>query len=449
MKPYYIAFINILSAWLYLLSFNTIAQPIDANKIDALIQKNISNIGQCHFTLIKNGSSLYDNNFTSSNERILSNSRIKISTSSMWLATAAILAVLEQNNISIETDLNKILPQFKGDKGKITIRQLLSHTSGFPINSSFLKNRSITLAQSVDSIAKYVALTNSPGKNFTYGGVSIQVAARIAEVISKKSWEQLFYELIAKPCQMNVTDFGKAKSVIIGEGAYSSGKDYTNFLKMILNKGTYNGIKVLNEKTVNEMLTDQTGGLPLGYVPYLYKTLQNSRFYGLGVWIERIDPKTKHGTEVNCQGAKGFTPWINTCKKTLGVFAVNGDLRSVQSTVDDILILLDDSFKDNCSDKATEDLEELETVSGRIKDIVSNPSSQTINIAFQLEKGAMVSLKLFNSLGNEISQILNKQLPSGEHSFSFKTNEIPAGIYFYQLKVNDKLETKKVTISKK
>lgn len=449
MKPHYIAFINILSAWLYLLSFNAVAQPIDVNKIDALIQKNIGNIGQCNFTLIKNGSSLYENSFTSSNERILSSSRIKISTSSIWLATAAILAVLEQNNISIETDLNKILPQFKGDKGKITIRQLLSHTSGFPTNSSFLKNRSITLAQSVDSIAKYVALTNSPGKNFTYGGVSIQVAARIAEVISKKSWEQLFYELIAKPCQMNVTDFGKAKSVIIGEGAYSSGKDYTNFLKMILNKGTYNGIKVLNEKTVNEMLTDQTGGLPLGYVPYLYKTLQNSRFYGLGVWIERIDPKTKHGTEVNCQGAKGFTPWINTCKKTLGVFAVNGDLRSVQSTVDDILILLDDSFKDNCNDKATEDLEDLETVSGRIKDIVSNPSSQTINIAFQLEKGAMVSLKLFNSLGNEISQILNKQLPSGEHSFSFKTNEIPAGIYFYQLKVNDKLETKKVTISKK
>jgi hypothetical protein len=112
-------------------------------------------------------------------------------------------------------------------------------------------------------------------------------------------------------------------------------------------------------------------------------------------------------------------------------------------------ILLDDTFKDNCNDKATDDIEDLETISGRIKDVISDPSSQTINIAFQLEKVAMVSLKLFNSLGNEISQIINKQLPSGEHSFSFKTNEIPAGIYFYQLKVNDKLETKKVTISKK
>lgn len=425
------------------------AQYIDAGKIEPLIQRNIAELKQCHLTIIKGSNTIYDKSFASGTDKIVATTRIKISTSSIWLASAAILAVTEHNNISIDTEIGKILPQFKGEKGKVTIRQLLSHTSGYPTNTIYLKNKSITLAQCVDSIAQFTSLSHAPGKSFAYGGVSIQIAARAAEVISKKSWEQLFYEYIGKPCQMTVTDFGKAKSVSVGEGAYSSAKDYSHFMKMILNKGNFNGTKVLSEKTVQEMLTDQTGGLPLGYVPYLYKTLQNSRFYGLGVWIDRIDPKTKMATEVNCQGNKGFTPWLNTCKKLIGVFAVNAELKKVQGTVDDIFIVLEEIYKDNCNDMAIENTEDVETISGRIKEVSSNASTQTIFISFLLEKNSFVNLKLFNSLGNEVNQILNKQMPQGEHSIPFRTNEIPAGIYFYQLKVNDKLETKKVVVSKK
>jgi CubicO group peptidase (beta-lactamase class C family) len=438
----------IVTLLLLLQAISTTAQTLDLNKIDNAINENITTTGSAHLILFRSNAEILNKSYTNTPQKITATTRIKISTASIWLASATILSIVDEGYITLDTEISKVLPQFKGDKGKVTIRQLLSHTSGFPTNSIYLKDRNLSLEQSVDSIAKHLSLTNPSGKSFSYGGVSIQIAARIAEVVSKKSWEQLFYEQIAKPCAMSVSDFGKAKSIMIGDGAYSSANDYHNFLKMILNKGMYNGKRVLSEKMINEMLTDHTGGLPLGYTPYRFRTSQNSRFYGLGVWIERIDPKTKIGTEINSQGARGFTPWINTCKNIGGVFAVYGDLKSAQSTVDGIKILLEDNYIDKCNDIATENIENLETISGRIKESSSVASSNTMLITFQLDKNSFVNLKFFDSLGNEITQILNKQMNAGEHTIPLNTSELPSGVYFYRLKVNERLETKKVTIKK-
>jgi hypothetical protein len=59
-----------------------------------------------------------------------------------------------------------------------------------------------------------------------------------------------------------------------------------------------------------------------------------------------------------------------------------------------------------------------------------------------------VNLKLFDSLGNEIAELVNKQLMAGEHLIPFNINNLPSGIYFYRLKINDRMETKKITVKK-
>jgi CubicO group peptidase (beta-lactamase class C family) len=433
----------LLSGILILNAFSGFSQNLDTIKIDKALNENIAATGSINFILSKNNNILYSKSYNNTSQKINATSRIKISTASIWLATVAVLATIEKKSISLDTEIGKILPQFQGEKGKVTIRQLLSHTGGFPTNSIYLKSRNLTLAQSVDSIAKNVSLNKSPGKAFSYGGTSIQIAARIAEVVAEKSWEQLFFEEIAAPCQMTVTDFGKAKSVMVGDGAYSSGKDYSNFLKMILNKGVYNNTRVLSEKMITEMLTDHTSKLPLGYTPYKFRTSQNSRFYGLGIWIERLDNKTKIATEVNCQGARGFTPWLNTCENIAVVISVYGDLKSVQYTIDDLKNIIENNFSSNCFDTPTEN---TEPISGLIKEV--DISSQKINIKFLLDKYSFVNLKLFDSLGNEIAELVNKQLMAGEHLIPFNINNLPSGIYFYRLKINDRMETKKITVKK-
>jgi hypothetical protein len=293
-----------------------------------------------------------------------------------------------------------------------------------------------------------VKLLHAPGKAFTYGAVGIQIAARVAEVVTGKSWEQIFFEQIAKPCQMTMTDFGKAKSVSAADGAYSTGKDYANFLKMLLSKGKFAGVRILSEKSIEEMFTAHTEGLPLGYTPYRFKTSQNSRFYGLGVWIERIDPKTRIGTDVSCQGARGFTPWLNTCKNIAGVYAVYGDLKSVQSVIDRIKMVVAENFPDNCIDISTENIESLDNLPDILKDVASPSAASTIFISFRLEENAFVSLKLYDPLGNEIENLLNKQMTTGEHTVPLQTKDLPAGVYFYRLKVNERLETKKINVRK-
>jgi CubicO group peptidase (beta-lactamase class C family) len=428
--------------------FRLNAQFFDPTIIDPVINDQISNTGPVNFILIKNGNQIYDKSYLYGNEKILSSSRIKISSASIWLASAAILSLIDKGYFTLDTEIGKILPQFKGSMAKITIRQLLSHTSGFPTNTIYIKDRALTLAQSVDSIALNVKLLNTPGKTFAYGAVGIQVAARIAEITSGKSWEQVFFEQIAKPCLMYSTDFGKAKSVTIADAAYSTSQDYASFLKMILAKGNINGIQVLSEKMITEMLTAQTEGLPMGVMPYKFKTSQSSRYYGLGVWIERINPNSKIGTEVSCQGARGFTPWINTCKNVAAVFAVYGDLKSSQIVIENVKEIIDEGFTFNCNDVSTENLTSLESIAAGLKSSDPSTTPNTIYISFNLSEPSFVTLKLFDPLGNEISQLLNRQMQPGEHSIPLKTRDLPSGVYFYRLKVNERLETRKINIKK-
>jgi hypothetical protein len=428
--------------------FPSVAQQSALSKIDPVIASGLSFTGPAHLILTTNETVLYDKSFFEEGDRITANTRIKISSASIWLVSATILALSDKGYFTLDTEIGKFLPQFKGDMAKITIRQLLSHTSGLPTSSIHLKNRNLTLAQSVDSIAKQVKLLYPPGKTFTYGAVGIQIAARVAEVATNKSWEQIFYEQIARPCQMTMTDFGKAKSLSAADGAYSTGRDYANFLKMLLNKGKFAGTKILSEKMVEEMFTAHTEGLPIGYTPFKFKTSQYSRFYGLGVWIERIDPKTRIGTEVSCQGLRSFTPWLNTCNNMAGVLAVYGDLRSVQQVVDGIKSIISEHFPTNCLDISTENLESLDNIPEILKDAAGVSTASTLFISFRLDEKAFVSLKLYDPLGNEIENLLNKQLPAGEYTVPLPTKDLPPGMYFYRLKVNERTETKKIQIKK-
>jgi hypothetical protein len=68
--------------------------------------------------------------------------------------------------------------------------------------------------------------------------------------------------------------------------------------------------------------------------------------------------------------------------------------------------------------------------------IAPNPCSDQMTIKFTLKKSERVSLKFFNTLGQEIGQVLNETLPAGEHEKSLDMSHwsLGNGIYFVQLK---------------
>lgn len=63
-------------------------------------------------------------------------------------------------------------------------------------------------------------------------------------------------------------------------------------------------------------------------------------------------------------------------------------------------------------------------------------------------RGGLVTLKVFDVLGNEIATLFNEEKPAGEYEVEFNAVKLPSGIYFYQLKSDSFIQTKKMVLMK-
>jgi CubicO group peptidase (beta-lactamase class C family) len=262
-----------------------------------------------------------------------------IASASKWLAGAVIMSLVDEGKLSLADTVGRFLPQFtRYGKGGITIRQLFSHTSGFPGSSpqGFEDRRTLTLTACVDSIGRYTALIAKPGTSFNYGGVSMQVGGRVAEVVTGKSWATLFRERMTDLCQMPNTSYNPLTpdSPLVPGGAYSTARDYLNFVEMILNKGVFRGKRVLSEAAVQTLEADQTSGAAIAYTPY--GSNLNSPFptkpvrYGIGVWRDVVQPATGEAVELSSPGAFGTHPWRNRNQRLAGVIFTLSDYVTTQ-----------------------------------------------------------------------------------------------------------------------
>ncbi len=77
-----------------------------------------------------------------------------------------------------------------------------------------------------------------------------------------------------------------------------------------------------------------------------------------------------------------------------------------------------------------------------------NPFNPTTNIKFRIAKFGFVNLKVFDILGNEIITLVNEEKPAGEYEVDFNATGLPSGIYFYQIKSGNFIETKKMILLK-
>jgi len=57
-------------------------------------------------------------------------------------------------------------------------------------------------------------------------------------------------------------------------------------------------------------------------------------------------------------------------------------------------------------------------------------------------------LKVYDVLGNEIATLVNEEKPAGSYEVQFNAASLPSGIYFYQLKADSYIETKKMVMMK-
>ena len=73
-----------------------------------------------------------------------------------------------------------------------------------------------------------------------------------------------------------------------------------------------------------------------------------------------------------------------------------------------------------------------------------NPFNPSTSIKYSVKENSLVSLKLYDILGNEVVTLVNEEKPAGEYEIKFNAKGLASGIYFYQLKANTFIETKKM-----
>ena len=77
-----------------------------------------------------------------------------------------------------------------------------------------------------------------------------------------------------------------------------------------------------------------------------------------------------------------------------------------------------------------------------------NPFNPSTNLQYAIGSRQFVTLKVYDVLGNEIATLVNEEKQAGSYNVEFDGFGLPSGIYFYRLKTNNKIQTKKMVYLK-
>jgi hypothetical protein len=75
-----------------------------------------------------------------------------------------------------------------------------------------------------------------------------------------------------------------------------------------------------------------------------------------------------------------------------------------------------------------------------------NPFNPSTNIKFSVPKESIITLRIYNALGQEVVELLNENRPAGEYEVEFDATALPSGVYFYRLQAGSYIETKKMVL---
>ncbi len=271
--------------------------------------------------------------------------RIRIASASKWLSALLVARLVEQGRLRWSDTVGQYFPDVEPAKRGITLEQMFSHTSGLPGgDDDCMSNPLYTLATCAERILQQ-PMIGEPGKVFSYGGNSMQVAGRIAELATGQSWDDLFITEMVTPLGLTATDFATSSTAPgyvrnrnprIAGGVRSTLEDYGRVVDMILADGCLDSVellpcpasrRMLSRATLDFMAKDRT----VGTVDVSRPPTSTGFGYGLGQWIDPSSPLI-----VSSPGAFGFTPWVDRLHHVAGVFLVDDANIRVSKDITDI-----------------------------------------------------------------------------------------------------------------
>ncbi|MCB9926827.1 MAG: beta-lactamase family protein [Planctomycetaceae bacterium] len=243
-----------------------------------------------------------------------------IASQSKPITAAALMMLVDEGSVNVEDPVEKYLPEFHGQmvvvekdeehvllkkpSHPITVKNVLSHTSGLPFRSE-LEQPTLDRLPLADRVRSYAMtpLDFEPNTKYQYSNAGINTAARIIEVVSGMTFERFLDERLFRPLGMSDTTFWPsetqaariAKSYKPGKnnngleeatisqiqypltdranrypmpagGLFSSAADLAKFYQMVANGGQVEGRRYLSDASVQQMTSRQTpDSLPNNY----------------------------------------------------------------------------------------------------------------------------------------------------------------------------------------
>jgi CubicO group peptidase (beta-lactamase class C family) len=248
-------FVNIFIDTIIVLCFNYANAQEVSKQVDSLFKAVTSN-NRLHFSgsvvVAENGNMVYQNakGYANIDKKILNNANTNYSLASLSkvFTAVAVMQLKEKGKLNLDDPLSKYLFEFPVPE--ITIRQVLSHTSGLPDFEIFddyissAANKQLSYSDIIPALKKGVKLISAPGTKWHYSNIGFGLLALLVETVSHKTFAQYINENICIPAGMTNTyvDIPGSKihdslKAILYVNPQSSSKDITSSDKLKPNLG--------------------------------------------------------------------------------------------------------------------------------------------------------------------------------------------------------------------
>ena len=201
-----------------LIAVSTSIAQDKAQKIEALLKTYYDN-GQLNGTVLvaENGKVVYKKGFGMANmEWDIPNqpdTKFRIASVTKQFTAALILQLVEEGKLKLDGKITDYLPDYRKDTGeKVTIHQLLNHTSGIPD----YQNVSSNPYSALDFVKKHVSgdLEFEPGSKYKYNNGGYSILGAIIEKVTGKSYETVLQERLLKPLGMTNSGYARHSTLL-------------------------------------------------------------------------------------------------------------------------------------------------------------------------------------------------------------------------------------------
>ncbi len=373
---------------------------------------------------------------------------------------ALTLQLVEADSLQLNDTIGKWLPQYPNVNNKVTIRQLLNHTSGLynftdnqvwanAVNSD--PNRFWTLEEVVQGyiLAPYF----TPGNGWHYSNTNYTLLTMIIRKITKSDLPELFRTRFYTPFNMNesfveLTDtitapfahnwilsgsqlidvYGYPRTAFTSS-AYGPGGVISrpeNMLKWL--KALYSG-QVISNTMLDTMLT------------FVSANVSGANGYGLGTMRYNVNGKICWGHAGNSFGHSSVAMYYPVQGITISVM-MNKDINTGAIAID---------FMNTVISYNPIGIEPISTIiPGKfsLEQNYPNPFNPETKIKFSVPQRSYVKLSIFDVTGKTVDKLVDESIDAGTYEVKWNATSKPSGVYFYRLETGEYSSTKKMIVVK-